>query len=242
MKKILTIVLIGASLLGKAQKKKDEIVYYEDSKVKNSRFGIAIMGNPNFTDRRLINNEIPLGGGYDLADNNATGHFEFNYNLDLIFTIGSPLDISVGIGKSYADYTVHNGIYYLNRDSITVDAHTQASMLTVPIRLNFNTSISDIFDLEVTPLVQMNFIDSYKTTYDPVNGEPSFAIDYSDETQKLTWSVGIALGGTYKFADNWGVIFRPNVMYSLNPLIEKHAYPRETLLSYGVEIGLKYSF
>lgn len=246
MKKLLTL-LIGLSAMA-AWAQPDDIVYYEDSKVKNSRFSLALVANPNYTDRRLINDEIPAGAGFDLVDNKAKGGFAFNYNLDLFYSIGSSLDIGLGIGRANATFEVENASVYNTpqfdlgvSDTMLVNATTDVEMYTVPIKLNFNTSISDIFDLEVIPTVTLVFVDSYKTTFKATN-VPDFTKDFTDQTNDLNYTVGISLGGTYNFADRWGFFVRFNARYLLKPLIEADNYPRETLYSFGSNLGLKFRF
>ena len=241
LKKIILFQLLIFSITAIAQKD-DDIEYYTDSRVKNSRFSIVLLGNPNYTDRRLINDEIPAGGGFDLVDENAKGSFQFNYNLDVFFSIGSALDIGVGFGRAAADYSVQDLSYYENRtDTALSDLDVSVSMFTIPFKFNFNTSVTDILDLEVVPTIELNFLDKYEQTFRP-QGEASFMRDLTDQVQGLNYSVGIDLGGTFCLDENWGIVVRGNIKYMLNPMIEMEDFPRETLYSYGANIGLKYKF
>lgn len=252
MKKLLIALLCASSLLANAQEEKDkkknkedEVVYYEDSRVKKSRLSLALNLNPNWTSRRLINGEVPAGGGYDLADDGAKGSFQFNYGIDAFVRFGSALNLGVGFGKSYGDFTEENAIYYQGRmDTLIVDVNTSVSMYTVPIKLNFSTALNDAFDLEVIPQVQLNFVDSYQNSYTVLKNDTvqNFDLDLTDRTSDLIWSVGIALGGTFKIADNWGLFVRGDIKYMLSPLIEEQNYPRQTLLTTGLNLGVKYSF
>lgn len=241
-RKILVLGTVLSSITMYAQRDKDDVEYYTDSRVKQSRFSIALMGSPNYTDRRLINDEIPAGGGFDLTDENAKGAFQFNYNLDVFFSIGSALDIGLGFGRATADYNVQDVSYYEGRtDTVLSDVDVNVGMYTLPLKLNFNTSVTDILDLEVVPMVELNFVDRYRQDFHP-EGEASFTRDLSDEVQSLNYSVGISLGGTFHLDENWGIIVRGNIKYMLNPLIEKPNFPRETLYSYGANVGIKYKF
>lgn len=255
MKRLLALALTLGSLAAVAQnKKKDDIVYYDDATVKHSRFGIAINGNPNFTDRRLINNEVTDGESYFLPSPKAKGAFQLNYGMDLIFSIGSSLDISLGYAHGAVDYNVDNvevlesAIIAGGDTSKTYTGNLKGSSAwhSIPLKLNFNTSINDLWDLEVVPMVQLNLPYSYQVDIEPVNNSFSnkVVIDGKDLgwLSSTTYTVGLSLGGTYKFADNWGIILRGNVNYMLGALIERTNYPRETTLSYGLDLGLKYSF
>lgn len=246
MKKLLVLSLIAMGLSLSAQKKKDDIVYYDDANVKHSKFGIALLTNPSFVDRRLINNEIPENGDFLLANKNATGALQLNYGLDIIYSIGSALDVSVGFGMSGVNYKVKNVTdynYQQSGDTVIANFTNSARWYAIPLKFNFNTSINDIWDLEVVPMVQFNLPYEYESKVEPINSSiAKYTYDGSDELSDITYTVGLSLGGTYKFADNWGLIIRGNVRYMLNALIEQEGYPRETTLGYGLDVGLKYSF
>lgn len=248
MKRIFIIALLAGGISAFGQKKKDDIVYYEDAQVKHSRFGFALNLLPNYTNRRLINDEIPDNGDFMLPNSKATGALQLNYGADIFYSVGSALDISIGFGHESADYKVENvRVYDGGRavDSLGYIANmaTSAKMYTIPVKLNFNTSVTDIWDLEVVPTVQFNLPYSYEAKFSPVDGNrPNYTFDGADRLQNITYTVGIGLGGTYKFADNWGLIIRGRIAYMLNPFIEETGYPRETTYNYGLNLGLKYSF
>ena len=238
------IVLLGLTSFALRAQPDDDVTFYEDSEVKHSRIMMAINLDPNFTDRRLINSEIPLGGDFTLIDAKAKGSFQLNYGVDVFFRIGSSLAVGLGAGRATSSYTVEDAIYHGDggNDSIPVSIESKVGMYTLPIKLNFSTALSDIFDLEVVPQVQMNFLSEYENNIIPMNGGTNVTQDRSDETQNITFSVGLGLGGTYKFSDNWGFFVRGEVKYMLSPMIDQRGYPRETLLSGGLNMGLKYSF
>ncbi len=243
MKRFLIVVFCLGSVLAKAQPD-DKVIYYEDSKVKKSRVSLAINLNPNWTDRRLIDEGTPSGGEYQLKNDQADGSFQLNYGLDVFFRLGSALRIGTGFGVANADFSVQDASYYSasRPDTILVDVSTDVSMYTIPLKLNFNTSLTDAFDLEVIPQVQMNLINFYENTYTPQNGSAKFKDDFTDKTRSVTYTVGIALGGTFKLTDNWGLFVRGDIRYMVNPLIDEVNYPREALFNLGLNTGLKYSF
>ena len=245
MRKLLIVLMGLTSFAAMAQPDDDkDVTFYEDSEVKHSRFMLALNLDPNFTDRRLINSEIPNGGDFTLNNANAKGSFQLNYGVDAFYRIGSSLAVGVGVGRATSSYTVEDAIYHGTSgiDSIPVNIESKVGMYTLPIKMNFSTALSDIFDLEVVPQVQMNFISDYENSIIPLNGGNIVTEDRSDETQNVTFSVGLGLGGTFKFSDNWGLFVRGEVKYMLSPMIDERGYPRETLLSGGLNLGLKYSF
>lgn len=248
MKKILfLLVIMGLAGGAWSQKNKDEIVYFEDSDVRQSRMSISILGNPNFTNRNLINDEIPEGGGLDLLDADTKGDFAFNYGLDVFYSLSSALDVGVGFGRSNAFYSLERARIYGTdsflpdlQDTLTIGADFATNMWVLPIKLNFNTTISDLFDLEVIPTVSLIFPDNYTATFRDENTQ--LETDLSDFLRNLNWRVGISLGGTWYFADNLGFFVRANANYLLNSMIKRPGYPRETLYSVGADVGFKFNF
>lgn len=243
------LLLLGLAVLNLtpllAQIDDDDIVYYTDSRVRNSRFGLALNLNPMYTDLRIINDDVGLGGGgFDLNDENAQGSFQFNYHLDVSYDLSDNFQLSVGFGRASGGYELSNVVVNLESgDSLIADDEVSVSMYTVPIKINFSSSISDVFDLEVVPMVELNFIDSYQARFMPLDGvQPDFTLDFSDNAQSINYSVGIALGGTYWFADRWGVFLRPSIKYMLNQMIDIDDFPRETLINYGVNAGVRVRF
>ncbi len=243
MKKLLIAVFCLGTVLAKAQPD-DDVVYYEDSKVKNSRISLALNLNPNWTDRRLIDEGTPTGGYYQLKNDEADGSFQLNYGLDIFFRLGSALRIGAGFGVATADFSVKDARFYSldYPDTVLVDVSTEVTMYTIPLKLNFNTSLTDAFDLEVIPQVQMNLINYYENTFTPKDGRAEFKNNRSDDANSITYTVGIALGGTFKLTDNWGLFVRGDIKYMVNPLIDEVNYPREALFNLGLNTGLKYSF
>lgn len=245
MKKLFFLAALIALVLPLSSQDDEDIVYFEDSDVRQSRMSIALLANPNFTNRNLINDEIPEGGGFDLLVAETQGSFAFNYNLDVFYSLSSALDIGVGFGRANAAYTVSEVLVYESDsfvyspvDTINFRAELSTNMWILPIKLNFNTSISDIFDLEVIPTVSLIFPDKYSMNLS-APGTESVDLDLSDFLRNLNWRVGISLGGTWYFAENWGFFLRANANYLLNSMIEREGYPRETLYSFGADVGVK---
>lgn len=242
IKKISLIAMLMLNALAYAQPGDDDVIYFTDSKVKHSRFSAALLLNPNYTSRRLINDEIPSGGGFDLPTEEANGAFQLNYNLDVFYSIGPSFDVGIGFGRSSAYFEVNDVSYYQNRlDTVNADLSVRTRMYTVPIKFNFNTTVTDLWDLEVVPGVELNFFDVYDQTFSP-DGEEDVYSDLSSMVESFNYSVNLSLGGTYKLSDNWGLVIRGNVRYLLKPIIEESNFPRETIYNFGANIGLKYDF
>lgn len=243
MKKLFCTVILALPVWAMAQPDKD-IVYFTDSDVSDSRFGLAANFNPVYTDLRIINNDVGLGGGgFNVSQDAAQGTFQFNYHLDLIFELSESFDISLGFGRAFGGYTLESAEYAQGvNDTIPADVAVDVSMYTIPLKINFNSSLSDVFDLEVVPMIEFNLLDHYEATIMPENGGADFTQTFDDNLQRLNYSVGLGLGGTYWFYDNWGVFARAQIKYMLNQMVDLDDFPRETLINYGMNIGVRYNF
>ena len=223
--------------------KKDDIEYYTDSRVKRSDFSLALSLNPTYTDRRLIGEDNTLSGGVNQGDE-ADGSFQFNYGLDLYYRLSSTFDIGIGLGRATAAYEVTNVSYSRNRpDTVLTNQNVDVSMFTVPFRLNFNTKLTEIFSLEIVPMVELNILDKYKSDFEPLDpAVEEFSVDFSDNLRSINYSAGIGLGGRFYIGEKWDLFIRGNLKYMINDMVQLENYPRETLYSFGSNVGLKYSF
>lgn len=244
MKKLILLSLLLSSLSAWAQPD-DEIVYYTDSKVSESKFRLHLNANPYYTDMRLINDDAAnsLINSFN-EDNETRGGFAFNFGLDLFYELAPSFHVGLGVNRAFGRYTVEGASLDLDGDGIYFSANdkVEVSMISVPLKVNFNTSISDVFSLEVIPMVEMNFLDSYVANID--YSDPTIddtVLNLSDDLRAFNWTVGLSLGGTYWFSDNWGVFMRASAKYMLNDMIAKD-WPRETLINFGGNLGLQVKF
>ena len=244
MKKLILLSLLLSSLSAWAQPD-DEIVYYTDSKVTQSKFRLHLNANPYYTDMRLINNDAASTLINSFSEDNKTkGGFAFNFGLDLFYELAPSFHVGLGVNRAFGRYTVEGISLDLDGDGTYFNANdeVEVSMISVPLKVNFNTSISDVFSLEVIPMVEMNFLDSYVANIN--YSDPSIddtVLNLSDDLRDFNWTVGLSLGGTYWFSDNWGVFVRASAKYMLNDMIAKD-WPRETLINFGGNLGLQVKF
>jgi hypothetical protein len=243
----LCLLFIGIGLFAQPTDD-DEIVYYTDSEVNNSRFNLALNLNPYYTDMRLINNDATnsLFNTYS-EEFEATGKFKFDYGLDLFYEIGPSFHVGIGIVRAHGGYIWQDVVLDTAMPNLLADNDVDISMFSVPIKVNFTTRISDVFSLEVVPMVEMNFIDQYngRISYNGISGAPADStFNLNDNLQNINWSVGIALGGTYWFNNEFGVFMRGSVRYLLNDIVDANDFdwPRETLLNFGLNTGLRLRF
>lgn len=248
MKKLLIFSLLISSLGLMAQKKKkDNIEYFSDSEVTYSRWGVALNLDPVYTNRNLVDD--PLIGadstGFILSLDRAEGSFKFNYAVDFIYKIGQSFDISLGIGQAGSSWTYTEALAVIPNgagfDTASASARVDVQILTIPLKLNFNTVISDVFELEVIPKFQLNFVQDYTRTVFPANSETIVTID-KNEADRTNYSVGIALGGNFLITENLGVFVHINGEYMVTPMFNGDAFMRETFYSFGLNTGIKYRF
>lgn len=253
MKKAPFLLLLLLSVYGtlaqedkdrKRKDKDDEIVYYTDSDVKNFRLGVALNANPVNTDLRLINDDFGEGGAFTATSDEASGTWKVNYHLDLIYELSSTFDLSVGFGYAYGGYTLGDVDYFGGGllDTLAADYQVDVSMYTVPVKINFNSSISEVFDLEVVPMIELNFIDRYQGQFLVAGQAPQPLGNVNDSLQSTNYSVGIMVGGQYWVTNDFGFFVRGGIKYMLNQMVDIDAFPRETLLNLGANVGVRYNF
>jgi len=244
MKKLILLSLLLSSLSAWAQPD-DEIVYFTDSKVTESKFRLHLNANPYYTNMRLINDDAASSQISSFSqDNNTKGGFAFNFGLDLFYELASSFHVGLGINRAYGRYTVEGISLDIDNTGsfLAANDEVEVSMISIPLKINFNTNISDVFSLEVIPLVEMNFLDSYIANIN--YQDPSVddrVLNLSDNLRDFNWTVGLSLGGTYWFSDNWGAFVRASAKYMLNDMIAED-WPRETLINFGGNLGLQVKF
>jgi len=247
MRKFLSLGLVLCSFLAYAQPD-DEIVYYTDAEVNNSKFNLALNLNPYYTDMRLINNDATnsLFDTYS-EEFDASGSFKLDYGLDLFYEIGPTFHVGIGLVRAHGGYTWQDVVLDTLNPSLLADNEVDITMFSVPIKVNFTTRISDVFSLEVVPMVELNFLDQYngRISYNGIAGAPADStFNLNDDLNRLNWSVGIALGGTYWVSNEFGIFVRGSTRYLLNDIVDPtgFSWPRETLLNFGLNTGLRVRF
>lgn len=242
MKKVILCVLLLVGISLSAQRKKDETVYYTDSRVKDSRFGMALNLNPYYTTMRLINEDGSGDFFSPFTEVDVRGGFAFDYGLDLFYDLAPSFQLSIGFGRSEGHYTL-KGIYVAsNMDTLLANDRVSMRMYTIPFKINFRSSITETFDLEVMPMIQLNLLQSYQASFSFLEGDrPDTTLVLDDRLSNTNLTVGIALGGTFWLSDHWGMFTRISINYMLNNPIPEN-WPRETLLSMGGNLGMRYRF
>ncbi|MCX8148797.1 outer membrane beta-barrel protein [Thermaurantimonas aggregans] len=238
-----TSILILIPVIGIAQKDgKEKIVYFTDSQTKKSNISLALNVNPYLTNRRIMSDSVGLGGLPIGSSNESRTSpvFAYSFGGDLIFRLASSLELWAGVQYGTLGFRDRN--YEFNQQ--TYDLTSKLSFINVPIQFSFRGSITEVFDLEFIPLIQINFLRSYTGRIsDKQSGSQIDQFDMTNEARKINYTVGISLSGNFRLAEEYSIFVRPFFHYMLNPMFENNAnFPRERYFSTGLTIGLRYYF
>lgn len=247
MRNFLVIALVASSLLALAQKE-EEVEFYTDSDVSRSVVGIGLRFDPFYANRSLLGNDpLNSSSGFSLGSSSSKGRFGYNLGGDLYFKISERLELGLGVG--YGKYGFQTEVDHpdpslnYNLDSTSnYRAATNLSTINVPLMINFNTRMNDLWSLEIVPMVELVFVNTYQVEFeDKSTGELQLR-DLKADARGHNWNVGLGLGGTYHITPKFGVFVRGQFKYLLTPLIEGGTRPREVFYSVGATTGLRYYF
>lgn len=236
-------ILLFFPLICFAQKDgKEKIVYFTDSQTKKSNISIALNVNPYISNRRIMSDSIGLGGLPIGSSNESRTSpvFAYSFGGDLVFRLASSLELWTGVQYGTLGFKDRN--YEFNQQ--TYDLTSKLSFINVPIQFSFRGTITEVFDLEFIPLIQINFLRSYTGKIsDKQNGSQIDQFDVTNEARKMNYTVGISLSGNFRLAEEYSIFVRPFFHYMLNPMFENNAnFPRERYFSTGLTVGLRYYF
>ena len=253
MKKLLTLLLFtGLVNLAFGQKEKEEkIEYYTDASVKHQKFYVAANYSPYFLKRNILTNTFVPSPTNSILNHSSKGGYGQSYGIDLFYKFNSNFHLGLGVNKSDGKYSldVKTAIDDIsgNADTIVGDLifNTSVSYLNVPVTVAFVSNLSDEWDIDIMPSVEMNFIQNFnrsitqsKEYFDPTN--PQFG-DLTDVVRQLNWTVAFGLGGNYHITENFTAFGRLHVKYTLQSLNLDDG-PSEVLLWLGAQFGVKYYF
>lgn len=249
MKRFLLLIALCGSFSLFAQKDKEKVDFYTDSDVKRSIIGLGIRFDPAYVNRSILGDDpvSVTGSGFNTGNDKARGRFGYTLGADVYVKITSRLELGVGFGRSQAGFSQDldrpDPALGLNLDSTaSYDAATEVSTWNIPFVLNFRTEMNDLWLLEIAPMVEISLMDRLSTTFTPKSGGSEEERDLTSVAQSRMWNVGIALGGTYRFTNSFGLFVRGQFKYGLTPLISDGIRPREVVYGVGLTTGLKYYF
>lgn len=237
------LLYFGAMPEAKAQRdNRDKIVYFTDYQTKKSRVSVALNFNPYLTNRRIMSDSIGAGG-LPIGSSNerrTTPVFAYSFGGDLVFRLASSLELWAGVQYGTLGFRDRN--YEFGNEEF--DLRSRLSFINVPIQFSFRGTITEVFDLEFIPMVQLNFLQRYNSVlFDKQSGAEVNRFDVTDEANVFNLTVGISLSGNFRLAEEYSVFVRPFFHYMLNPMFENNEnFPRERFFSTGLTLGLRYYF
>jgi len=251
MKK-LTILLLFIGLASTVNAQKDEeIEYYTDASVKHNKVYAAAHYSPYFLKRNILSNTFNPSAINSILNHSAKGGYGQSYGIDFFYKLNSNFHLGVGINKANGSYSldVKTAIDDISgsADTIVGDLifHTNLEYLNVPFHVVFSSSLSDEWDIDIIPSVELNFVKNFnrsvtqsKEYFDP---EGDYFGDQTDNVRQLNWVVAFGLGGNYHITHNFTAFARAHVKYTLQS-VNVDEGPSEVLLWLGGQVGLKYYF
>lgn len=255
MKKIIVVIALFSSICTLAQKEKEEeIVYYTDSDVKHNHFYLGANYSPYYVNRRILSESIGGDAQSNLLNQSTKGDYGYSYGGELYYKFNPNLHISAGVNKSKASYSINIKSVYDDLsgvgDTIKGDwaINTDVEFINVPIQFQLAYGLSDEWDVEIVPMVEMNFGtymyrdlivpdgDSYTEITDP--DDPYYG-DRTEDMRDINWTVGLGLGTNYYITPKLSWYARLHIKYMLRSIIPNDS-PSEILLWLGGQTGVRF--
>ncbi len=243
--RLLVLLLMLAPALVVAQKKQkkekeEKITYFTDSNVKRSRVSLATDGAGYFSNRNRLGQGFSQGNTGD-DEPSTTGTFAYNFGGHVIFSLNRSLELWTGVVYATGGWTDH----HFDFQDMRTTMRASLEYINVPIQFSFHSEISELLDLEVLPMFELNYLTSYNEVVyehrsDVLLAENNLTDD--PDARQLNYTIGLSISGNYKFADNWSLYVRPFFHYMLNSIIDNPDRPRDVLIGAGLGVGLRYKF
>lgn len=235
---ILCLSLVGGELCAQY----DADAYYTDNKVHKRIMGIGAHVQPFYNNRRLISNELNPGGTFVLLDETVEGSWQIGGGLDFYIGLGPNFEFISGVGV--ASY----GFAYPQVQKAVVDTfyncrlEESAQFLSFPLALSFRTDMGNGWWLEFIPAAELSWLRSYEALYKGTDSDFVLKEDLAAQANDFFLWGAVSVGGTYRPYGTWGYTIRAQGRYMFNSLIQKPDFPRETLYSVGLQLGIQYRF
>ncbi|MFN3951340.1 MAG: hypothetical protein ACK4KT_02940 [Thermaurantimonas sp.] len=164
----------------------------------------------------------------------------YSFGGDVVVRLASSLEL--WLGAQYGIVGFHDPNYEF-QDKL-YDLRSRLDFVNVPIQFSFRGSITEVFDLEFIPLIQLNFLRNYRgKAFDKQTGAELIQFDITEQAEKFNITVGVSLSGNFRLIEEFSVFVRPFFHYMLNPMFENSEnFPRERYFSAGLTVGLRYYF
>lgn len=241
---LMLLLFLPAIIVAQKKEKKEKeekITYFTDSKVKRSRVSLAADGAGYFSNRNRLGQGFSQGNTAGDDDPPTTGTFAYNYGGHAIFSLNRSLEVWAGVVYATAGWTDHNFDFQDMRTTM----RASLEYINIPIQFSFHSEISELLDLEVLPMIELNYLTSYdERVFERRSDVLLTEVDLADDpdARRLNYTIGLSISANYKFTDNWSLYMRPFFHYMLNSLIDDSNRPRDVLIGAGLGIGLRYKF
>lgn len=238
---LLLLLVLPLFAVGQKKEKEERITYFTDSNVKRSRVSLALDGSGYYSNRNRLGQGFSQGSVTSDDDPSTSGTFAYNYGGHLVFSLNRSLEVWAGVVYATAGWTDH----HFDFNDIRTTMRASLEYINIPIQFSFHSEISEMLDLEVLPMIEINLLSSYdEVVYerrsDVLLNKTDMAAD--PDARRLNYTIGLSISANYKFADNWSLYMRPFFHYMLNSLIDDSDRPRDVLIGAGLGLGLRYKF
>jgi hypothetical protein len=238
------LVLMGLSQFAHAQRN-GKIEYYTDSEVKRNPISIGVNYSPFFAASRELNDDFIETYRYDAADARSKLRFGQSYGLDLYIDLGQSFDLVVGVNQSRTAFELQLNSFFSPglMDSLRGNLQLKSAVthINIPIHIMLKAQLTDEWSLEFLPQVEFNLVQAYNQTIFQDNQE-IFSRNIEEFARPYTTTLGIAVGGNYRFSEYFSYFLRANFRYMLAGMIEERGYARENMYSFGLYTGLRFHF
>lgn len=239
------IAFFGLSQIAHAQRN-GKIEYYTDSEVKRNPISIGVNYSPFFAASRELNDDFIEGAyRYDAAEARSKLRFGQSYGLDLYIDLGQSFDLVVGVNQSRTAFELQLNSFFSPgmMDSLKGNLQLKSAVthLNIPLHIMLKAQLSDEWALEFLPQVEFNIVQSYSQTIFN-DGVEAYSRNIEEFARPYTTTLGIAVGGNYRFSEYFSYFLRANFRYMLAGMIEERGYARENMYSFGLYTGLRFHF
>jgi hypothetical protein len=225
----------------------ERIQYFTDSKVNKNPISLGINYSPYFASRRELEDEFEANFVYTPTEAAAKLRFGQSFGADLYIDLGQSFDVALGFNRSTSAFAVELGSYYDENLFDTVRGNflltSRLTHFNIPIHIILKADLSDYFALEFLPQIEFNIPQFYQQEVTAPGSETILSErNLLQLSRSYTTTVGMAVGGNYRFVDNVSWFLRANFRYMLTPLVQSEGMPREVMYTFGLYTGFRFYF
>jgi hypothetical protein len=247
MKKNILLLVALAALGAKAQNG-GKVQYYTDSYVTRNWFGLGVHYNPYVSDRRVASGFATTDAATFTAINEgADALYGQSAGIDVYFDFSDRFEIVSGGtwvqgGWNYDVVRFLGGFEGVNIDTINLyEMDVRYETFNIPLQFVIKTQITDIWQLEVAPAIELAFLGRYDVTVFDNDGVEE-TIDLKPYSRATNINIGLYLGGSWWLTDQMAFVVRGHFRYALQPYMQEDVFFREVPYLAGLNLGARYQF